>query len=944
MCTRWRIFTRKKIPTQRIRVYSGMVDANSSYSESAPAHQMNVAALAVGHRGAVVAFADGSLKTLKKAAAIKQIERGLLPIVCHVPATARRLNIPPFPALDILELFAFVHPARFCRPTPSGLADALNLESSDALEDQALLLQRAIDLLLTDLIRVAPEHDRNLIIETAQVMGAGKWAWTPIVLRSLAAESLPTLHGIESRALEVWHRLPEWSEFAPEGQPGNILVSSDETRTRLAELVGNDAEDRPQQGDYASAVSQAFAPRDEASAPKAVLAEAGTGVGKTLGYIAPASLWAERNDSTVWISTYTRNLQRQIDDELNRLHPDPVTKNRKVVIRKGRENYLCLLNYEDALSGLQSRPDDSIGLGLMARWLTATRDGDITGGDFPAWLVDLAGARNTTGLTDRRGECIYSGCTHYHKCFVEKTIRRAKRADIVVANHALVMAQIASGGMDDGHYPTRLVFDEGHHLFDAADSAFSAQLSGQEGTELRRWLLGPEEGHKTRARGLRRRIEDVTALDKRAAELVGLITEAAHILPGPGWNQRIAGGTSLGESELFFAGLREQVYARAKDARSPYNLEVETDSPTPGLLEAAKTLRISLNRLMQPMEKLSERLILVLGKNASELETAQRNRIESVVRGLRRRLEAQLEPWCSMLDAFVDGTSEEFVDWFSISRSQGRDVDISMHRHWVDPMLPFARSVAAPAHGIVVTSATLRDGTGNAEIDWLAAEERTGTIHLEEPPYRAQVSSPFDYAKQTKVVVVTDVSKNDITQVATAYRELFLAAGGGALGIFTAISRLRAVHKSIAPQMEDAGNLLLAQHVDRIDTGCLVDIFRAEEKSCLLGTDAIRDGVDVPGRSLRLIVFDRVPWPRPSILHRARRKAFKRSQYDDLITRLRLKQAYGRLVRRNKDSGMFVILDPMMPSRLAGAFPHGVKIERVGLADAVAITHGFLST
>ena len=70
----------------------------------------------------------------------------------------------------------------------------------------------------------------------------------------------------------------------------------------------------------------------------------------------------------------------------------------------------------------------------MARWLTATRDGDIGGGDFPAWLVDLFGTRNTTGLADRRGECIYSACTHYHKCFVEKTVRRAKRAEIVVAN------------------------------------------------------------------------------------------------------------------------------------------------------------------------------------------------------------------------------------------------------------------------------------------------------------------------------------------------------------------------------------------------------------------------------------------------------------------------------------------------------------------------------
>ena len=104
----------------------------------------------------------------------------------------------------------------------------------------------------------------------------------------------------------------------------------------------------------------------------------------------------------------------------------------------------------------------------------------------------------------------------------------------------------------------------------------------------------------------------------------------------------------------------------------------------------------------------------------------------------------------------------------------------------------------------------------------------------------------------------------------------------------------------------------------------------------MLGTDAVRDGVDVPGSSLRLIVFDRVPWPRPTILHRARRKAFGARAYDDMLTRLRLKQAYGRLVRRAGDRGVFVMLDPMMPSRLGGAFPEGVETNRVGLAEAVA--------
>jgi ATP-dependent DNA helicase DinG len=246
------------------------------------------------------------------------------------------------------------------------------------------------------------------------------------------------------------------------------------------------------------------------------------------------------------------------------------------------------------------------------------------------------------------------------------------------------------------------------------------------------------------------------------------------------------------------------------------------------------------------------------------------------------------------------------------------------------------------SQGTLITSATLTDGSGDADTDWKAAEARTGADHLAAPAIRSAVPSPFDYAAQTRVFVVTDVKKNELEQAAAAYRVLFLAARGGALGLFTAIGRLRAAHRRLLEPLDAANIPLYAQHVDALNLATLIDIFRAEENSCLLGTDAVRDGVDVPGDALRLIVFDRVPWPRPTIMHRARRKAFGARAYDDMITRLRLKQAYGRLIRRATDRGVFVLLDSMMPSRLAGAFPEGVAIERVGLAEATAETKRFL--
>jgi ATP-dependent DNA helicase DinG len=306
-----------------------------------------------------------------------------------------------------------------------------------------------------------------------------------------------------------------------------------------------------------------------------------------------------------------------------------------------------------------------------------------------------------------------------------------------------------------------------------------------------------------------------------------------------------------------------------------------------------------------------------------------------------------------MLRGLHNEPDPAFVDWFAIERSQNREIDVGMYRHYLDPTEPFVNSVIVPSHGAVITSATLRDSLGvpvaaNDELaeslaDWMVAEARTGTRHLSVPAIRAAMASPFDYAQATRVLIVRDVKRDDADQVAAAYRELFLAAGGGALGLFTAIGRLRAVHQRIAPTLEEAGLPLYAQHVGGMDAATLVDIFRAEEHSCLLGTDAVRDGVDVPGRSLRLIVFDRVPWPRPTILHRERKKAFGGAAYDDMIARLRMKQAYGRLIRRADDFGVFVMLDRMLPSRLLGALPPGVAVERTGLADTIAKTRAFLA-
>jgi ATP-dependent DNA helicase DinG len=175
-----------------------------------------------------------------------------------------------------------------------------------------------------------------------------------------------------------------------------------------------------------------------------------------------------------------------------------------------------------------------------------------------------------------------------------------------------------------------------------------------------------------------------------------------------------------------------------------------------------------------------------------------------------------------------------------------------------------------------------------------------------------------------------------LAALAGAYARLIEAAEGGTLGLFTAIQRLKAVHARIADRLARAGLPLYAQHVDPIDTGTLVDIFRDDPHASLLGTDALRDGVDVPGESLRLVVMEGVPWPRPTVLHAARRASGGGSAFDDRVVRARLAQAFGRLIRRQQDRGMFVLLSAATPSRLLDAFPPGVRVHRLPLDQAIA--------
>ncbi len=279
---------------------------------------------------------------------------------------------------------------------------------------------------------------------------------------------------------------------------------------------------------------------------------------------------------------------------------------------------------------------------------------------------------------------------------------------------------------------------------------------------------------------------------------------------------------------------------------------------------------------------------------------------KSACRSIERRALAPLAAWRAMLGAIgmpppEPGARPDHILFLRLDRRDGQDRDAGLHRHWLDPTVPFALTLAAPAHGLLVTSATLRDGAAHgAEASWGAAEARVGAPHL--PCRRSAPPSPARSTTRPRPAPSSSPTLRPATSAPSppltgrcfspraAVRSAFLPP--------SAAGRRASADR---PGADAAGIPLYAQHVDAMDNATLVDVFRAEEESCLLGTDAMRDGVDVPGRALRLVVFEKVPWPRPDILHRERRihlAGGDPKSYDDRIARLRLRQAFGRLIRR----------------------------------------------
>ncbi len=655
-------------------------------------------------------------------------------------------------------------------------------------------------------------------------------------------------------------------------------------------------EDRPSQREMARLIAQLF------TRGGVGLIEAGTGVGKSLGYLVPALRWAAESGERTVVSTNTITLQEQLTTKdlpflAKALADQPV----RFALLKGWRNYLCLQRLDQArVQGPMLFEDDATAdLAMLEQWAERTTDGS---------LADLPSPPRPEVWDEVAAEgdlCTRLRCPHFDPCFVFKARRLAAQADVVVVNHHLLMADVAvrraSGRWDEAAVlPAykRLIIDEGHHLEDAA----AAHL-GQSVT--RRGLERLFARLERRGKGLLPALERKLASSRDLLSVASLDLVSARL--GPSLHAAREKGAAL--CEMLALWLREQ--------REPVVRLTEAFDEDPIW---AAGLGAALEDLLREIEVLGDGLRMVRDRLESDEQRAEELApLLNEVRGVTRRLQSAGDALRASLRPDPDASPR--VRWLELKGNE-RNVGATAVPLDLAPLL--REDLFRRVETAIITSATLSVGDG---FDFMT--RRLGLDDDELEPVTASLASPFDYPRQAMLLIPSDFPAPNADAPAHFRRtmdaawDLIAASGGGVFVLFTSHRDVREAAADLRGRGLEARHALLVHGEGSRDD--LLRRFREHGDAVLVGTASFWEGVDVPGRALRGMVIGRIPFRVPSepmtaaqceALEAAGRDAF--AEYMIPHAALRLKQGFGRLIRTATDRGVVIICDPRVVTKSYG--------------------------
>jgi ATP-dependent DNA helicase DinG len=638
------------------------------------------------------------------------------------------------------------------------------------------------------------------------------------------------------------------------------------------------------------------------------LLEAGTGVGKSFAYLVPALVWARGNGERTVVSTNTINLQEQlVGKDLPVLARALATGEHTptYALLKGWRNYLCLSRLDQARAAQDSLfdSDRAAELEAVALWASRTADGSL------ADLADEPSGEVWDAVAAESDLCTRLACPHFEECFVFQARRRAAEADVVVVNHHLLASDLAVRLASDNWLEAavlppyrRLILDEAHHLEDVAATHLGAQVS-QIGVQR---LLGRLERN---GRGLLPTLaaELATREDLLAAASRDLLTR--RLLDALRSARRAA-------EELF--GILGRRLDASKDPVLRLTDEFAGDAVwQEGLDVSFENLLVAFSELRDGVETIADRLAL-------EDPAERRAQLIGELRGVVRRLESAAQGLTAALNPPAGAKSGPAVRW--MERRGRRHANVSLAAVPLD-LAPILKSALFDrVETVVLTSATLAAGR---EFGFL--EERLG---LDLEPSRVVVReilpSPFDFASQCLFGIPTDLPEprddeaGHDAAVARVLLELARASDGGLFCLFTSHGALRRAADAVRGHIGGRWPLLVQGESGQRDQ--LLRRFREAGSAILLGTDSFWEGVDVPGRALRVLILAKLPFKVPSEpLTAARLERLTERGLDGFThylvphAALKLKQGFGRLIRSTTDVGAVVLLDRRVVTKRYGA-------------------------
>lgn len=627
-----------------------------------------------------------------------------------------------------------------------------------------------------------------------------------------------------------------------------------------------------------------------------LLIEAGTGIGKTLAYAVPAALWAMKNQDRVVISTNTINLQDQL---INKDIPDlkeALDIDLRATVLKGRANYLCPHNLEALRKRGPNNADEMRVLGKILVWIERSQTGD-------KGEINLNGTREERVWrrvsADNEG-CSAGGCRKRTggRCPFYRARQDAHTAHLLVVNHALLLADVATGNRVLPAYDT-LIVDEAHHLESATTNALSFYGShanvrraldaiGDERKGALGWLM--DFGEELLKPGDYAALSDlVSSLTTRSFRVESRVDEFFRAVATFLEVQR--GGKPVGRYTQ-----QERILPSTRTQPEWESVEIAWDEG-----------RLALHTLLEEMQKLWDAISQLL-KMSPEKEAE----IESLLNSLREAYQALYE-FFENVDAMVFEPDHNMIYWAE-----------------AHPRRSYVNLQAAPLHigklmekhiwfekrAVILTSATM---TTMGSFDYI--RNRLQAIDAEE----LALGSPFDYENAALLYLVNNIPEpRDYNGHQRAIEQGLLnvckATGGRTLALFTSYSQLNRTADAITGPLAQEGTIVYQQGSGP-SPHSLVESFRAAEQAVLLGTQSFWEGVDIPGKSLSVLVIAKLPFDVPSDpIIAARSETFQNPFHEYTLPEaiLRFRQGFGRLIRSKSDVGVVIIMDRRLLTKRYG--------------------------